>query len=84
MGGRIKSESAGFQSALDTHAQPGSVPIADMMATHRQWGAALGRFREALEVTAVPEKSRDIIVPTLESLAQRITQLEARIHPYQG
>ena len=68
----------GYQSALDAGARPGSAPIADMMAVHRQWSAALTRFKAALQVPTVPQKSRDMIMPTLEGMAQRIAQLEGR------
>jgi phosphoglycolate phosphatase-like HAD superfamily hydrolase len=45
---------------------------------HAQWQADLARFRAALQDAGVPQKSRDMILPALERMAQQIGKLEAR------
>ena len=46
---------------------------------HAQWKADLTRFRAAIQGAGVPQKSRDMVLPALERMAQQISKLEARV-----
>lgn len=69
-----------YQSVLDT---AGTAPPADWRVPldrlHAQWQADLVRFRAALQAGGVPQKSRDMVLPVLERMAQQIGELEARL-----
>lgn len=69
-----------YQSVLDA---AGTAPPADWRVPldrlHTQWQAGLARFRAALQAGGVPQKSRDMVLPALERMAQQIGELEARL-----
>jgi phosphoglycolate phosphatase-like HAD superfamily hydrolase len=69
-----------YQSVLDAAgtAAPASwlLPLSRL---HAQWQADLTRFRAAIQDAGVPQKSRDMVLPALERLAQQIGKLEARV-----
>ena len=69
-----------YQSVLDAAgtAAPTSwrLPLARL---HGQWQADLTRFRAAIQDAGVPQKSRDLVLPALERMAQQISELEARV-----
>ena len=69
-----------YQSVLDAAgtAAPASwlLPLGRL---HAQWQADLTRFRAALQSAGVPQKSRDMVLPALERMAQQIGKLEARV-----
>lgn len=69
-----------YQSVLNA---AGTAPPADWRVPldrlHVQWQADLVRFRVALQAGGVPQKSRDMILPALERMAQQIGELEARL-----
>lgn len=69
-----------YQSVLDTAgasaALSGLLPLSKL---HVQWQTDLTRFRAAIQCTGVPQKSRDIVLPILERMAQQIAKLQARI-----
>ena len=44
-----------------------------------QWEADLAHFREAIQVPTIPQQSRDVVLPTLERMAQQIAKLQARL-----
>jgi len=46
---------------------------------HAHWQADLTRFRAAVQDDAVPQASRDLVLPLLERIAQQIGQLGARV-----
>ncbi len=69
-----------YQSVLDA---AGTAPPADWLVPldrlHAQWQADLARFKTAIQDAAVPQEARDLLMPTLERMAQQISQLEARV-----
>ena len=69
-----------YQSVLD--AAGTTAPTAWLLPTsklHAQWQADLTRFRAAIQCASVPQKSRDMVLPALEHMAQQISKLEARV-----
>ena len=69
-----------YQSVLD--AAGTAAPTAWLLPTiklHAQWQADLTRFRAAIQGAGVPQKSRDMVLPALERMAQQISKLEARV-----
>jgi hypothetical protein len=46
---------------------------------HAQWQADLTRFRAAIQGADVPEKSRDMVLPALDRMAQQIGKLAASV-----
>jgi hypothetical protein len=68
-----------YQSALDAAGTPPAVsglPVLDRV--HAEWEADLGRFSAALPDAGVPQKSREIVLPLLNRMAQQIDTLKAR------
>ena len=51
---------------------------------HAQWQADLTRFRAAVQDDAVPQASRDLVLPVLERIAHQIGQLGARLQAPPG
>jgi hypothetical protein len=70
-----------YQSVLDAAgtAAPASwlLPLGTL---YTQWQADLTRFRAAIQCAGVPQQSREMVLPVLERMAQRIAELEARTH----
>lgn len=68
-----------FQSTLDARVGPGARQrIGELTDLYRTWRADLARFGVALQFPDIPQKSRDIVVPTLDRMSQQIAALEAR------
>jgi hypothetical protein len=69
-----------YQSVLDAAgtAAPTSW-LLPLSRSHAQWQADLTRFRAALQGASLPQKSRDMVLPALERMAQQIGKLEARV-----
>ena len=69
-----------YQSVLDAAgtAAPTSW-LLPLSRSHAQWQADLTRFRAALQGASVLQKSRDMVLPALERMAQQIDKLEARV-----
>jgi len=69
-----------YQSVLDAAgtAPPAAwlLPLAEL---HAQWQADLTRFRAAFQDAGMPQKSRDILLPALDRMAQQIAKLAARV-----
>ena len=69
-----------YQSVLDAAGTgaPTSwrLPLARL---HAQWQTDLTRFTAAIQDAGVPQKSRDLVLPALERMAQQISELEARV-----
>ena len=69
-----------YQSVLD--AAGTSAPtswLLPLSRLHAEWEADLTRFRAALQSAGVPQKSRDMVLPALERMAQQIGGLKARV-----
>jgi hypothetical protein len=69
-----------YQSVLDAAgtAAPTSW-LLPLSGIHAQWQADLTRFKAAIQGASVPQKSRDMVLPALERMAQQIGKLEARV-----
>ena len=69
-----------YQSVLDA---AGTAPPAEWLlplgTLHAQWQADLIRFHAAIQGDAVPQKSRDVLLPALDRMAQQIARLAARV-----
>ena len=69
-----------YQSALDAAGVPAAVSgLPPLSRLHAEWEADLTRFTAALPGAGVPQKSRDMILPVLERMAQQIGRLKARL-----
>lgn len=69
-----------YQSGLD--AAGASAPTAWLLPLsklHAEWQADLARFKAVIQGAGLPQKSRDMVLPTLERMAQQIRELEARV-----
>ena len=69
-----------YQSVLDA-AGPSAptswrLPLSQL---HAQWQADVTRFKAAIQDANLPQPSRDMLLPILERMAQRIGELEARL-----
>lgn len=69
-----------YQSVLDAGgtAPPAEWPL-PLGRLHTQWQANLTRFRAAFQDAAIPQASRDILLPALDHMAHQIAELEARV-----
>lgn len=71
-----------YQSVLDAAGTAVPTPWhLPLNRVHAQWQADLTRFRAAIQDASVPQKSRDMVLPALEHMAQQIGKLEASIQP---
>jgi hypothetical protein len=69
-----------YQSALDASGVPAAVSsLPPLDRIHAEWEADLARFTAALPGAGVPQKSRDMVLPVLERMAQQIARLKARL-----
>ena len=69
-----------YQSALDAAGTPAAVSsLAPLSRLHAEWEADRTRFSAALPGAGVPQKSRDIVLPLLDRMAQQIGTLKARL-----
>jgi hypothetical protein len=69
-----------YQSVLD--AAGTAAPTAwrlPLGRLHAQWQADLTRFRAAIQGADVPQKSRDMVLPVLDRMAQQIGKLAASV-----
>ena len=69
-----------YQSVLD--AAGTAAPTAwrlPLGRLHAQWQADLTRFRTAIQGAKVPQKSRDMVLPALDRMAQQIGKLAASV-----
>jgi len=68
-----------FQSALDAGVGPSARErTGELTDLYRTWRAELARFGVVLQSPDIPQKSRDIVMPTLERMSLQIAALEAR------
>ena len=69
-----------YQAVLDATSASAPTPwIRPLIELCTHWEADLSRFKAALQSAGVPQKSRDIILPELDRMAQRIVELEGRV-----
>jgi hypothetical protein len=69
-----------YQSALDAAGTSAAVSsLAPLSRLHAEWEADRTRFSAALPGAGVPQKSRDIVLPLLDRMAQQIGRLKARL-----
>nr|WP_294565471.1 transposase [uncultured Rhodopila sp.] len=69
-----------YQSALNAAGTPAAVSsLAPLSRLHAEWEADLARFTAALPGAGVPQKSRDLVLPLLDRMAQQIGRLKARL-----
>jgi hypothetical protein len=69
-----------YQSVLNAAGGPAPVSwLLPLSKLHTQWEADLTRFRAAIQCAGVPRKSRDMVLPILERMAQQIGRLKARL-----
>jgi len=70
-----------YQSVLDATGTMAPASWLRPLDTLRaQWQADLTRFRAAIQCAGVPQASREVMLPILDSMAQRIAELATRIH----
>jgi len=69
-----------YQAVLDDAGAPAPMSwIRPLIELRTRWEADVNRFKAALQSAGVPQKSRDIILPGLERMAQRIVEQEGRV-----
>ena len=74
-----------YQSVLTAAGTPAPASwLLPLSRLHAEWQADLTRFRAAVQDDAVPQASRDLVLPVLERMAHQIGQLEARLQAPQG
>lgn len=74
-----------YQSVLTAAGTPAPASwLLPLSRLHAEWQADLTRFRAAVRADAVPQASRDLVLPVLERMAHQIGQLEARLQAPQG
>jgi hypothetical protein len=72
-----------YQAVLDATGAPAPTPwVRPLIELRTHWDADLSRFKAALQSAGVPQKSRDIILPELDRMAQRIVELEGRVQAH--
>jgi hypothetical protein len=72
-----------YQAVLDAAGAPApTLWIRPLIELRAHWEADLSRFKAALPTASVPQKSRDIIFPELDRMAQRIVELEGRVQAH--
>jgi len=72
-----------YQAVLDATGASAPTPwIRPLIELRTHWEADLSRFKAALQSAGVPQKSRDIILPELDRMAQQIVELEDRVQAY--
>jgi len=68
-----------YRSVLDAAGGPAPVSwLLPLGRLHAQWEADLTRFRAAIQCAGVPGKSRDMVLPALDRMAQQIGGLKGR------
>jgi len=68
-----------YTSVLDARSGPGMPREVDRLRElHRAWDAERDEFVRALNAAEVPRKAAEFLMHTLDEMAQRIAQLEAR------
>jgi hypothetical protein len=68
-----------YQSVLDAAGGPAPADwLLPLKRRHAQWKADLIRFRVMIQAASIPQKSREILLPMLHGIAQRIETIKAR------